>query len=131
MLCHIPLCSKSSGESAVNSFPSRILVNIEAIDNGLYKTPNGFVPMLNFLSANMVPIFPAKHEPASSRLFLWLMQCSFFGSSTAVLKRVIVSYRAIHFLQIIAKIMNFIKNYCIFVRKSAKIYTFVECIVCC
>ena len=60
------------------------------IDSGLYNTPKGFMPMLNFLSASLVPMLPAKHEPASNKLLLWLILYLFVGSSIAVLKRVIV-----------------------------------------
>ena len=63
--------------------------NMVAMDNGLYKTPNGFTLMSNFLSASIFPILPAKHEPARSMLFLWLILYLPTGSSIAVLKRVI------------------------------------------
>ena len=61
-----------------------------AIDRGLYNTPNGFMPMLNFLSASFVPMLPAKHDPASNKLLLWFILYLLVGSSIAVLKRVIV-----------------------------------------
>ena len=60
------------------------------IDRGLYNTPKGFVPMLNFLSASFAPMLLAKQDPASRMLLLWVMLCSPSGSSIVVLKRVII-----------------------------------------
>lgn len=65
-------------------------VSIVAMDKGLYNMPKGFIPMLNFLSASILPMLSAKHEPASSRLFLWLILYLPVGSSVSVLKRIIV-----------------------------------------
>ena len=52
--------------------------------------PNGFAPILNFLRASMAPMLPAKHEPASMILFLWVMLNEPTGNSTFVLKFIVV-----------------------------------------
>ena len=90
MLCHLPLCSNSSGDCASNSVSLITRVSIVAIDNGLYNTPKGFMLILNLFSASLVPMLLAKHDPASNKLLLWLSLYLLMGSSIAVLKRVIV-----------------------------------------
>ena len=73
------------------------------------------MPMLNFLSASLVPMFSAKHDPASNSLLLWLMLWLLLVSSTAVRKRV-MAVLMLSIFQFNAKIVNFIKNYSIFVQ---------------
>jgi hypothetical protein len=54
----------------------------------------------------------AKHEPVSSRLFLWVMQCLLLGISIVVLKRVIVvwcnlSQRYLQTSEIISSLLEY------------------------
>ena len=84
MLCHLPPCSRSSGDFSVNGVPSAILLSTADIENGLYCTPNGLHSMLNFLSCSFLPMLPAKQDPTSMMWFLCEISISLTGNSTFV-----------------------------------------------
>ena len=102
MLCHLPLCSKISGESFSNGAPSIILESTVSIDNGLYCTPKGFTSTLNLLSSKTVPMLSAKQEPISISLLLCEISNVPQGNPTGVVKSIVSS-------NLYAKIINFIK----------------------